>query len=134
MLLQCYDEFPASGEMQATIRVFPAVPDPWRGAVFHNLRTAGAFLVSAVRKDGRTHWVRVQSLAGEPCRIKPTLPGPVRAAGEREFALRDLGGGVYELDLRQGEEALLYCGDKLPETTVEPWPAQEGKCNRYGLR
>jgi len=97
------------------------------------MRTAGAFLVSAVRKDGRTQWVRVQSLAGEPCRIKPNLPGPVRAAGKREFALRDLGGGVYELDLRQGEEALLYCGDTSPQPIVAPLSAQEGKCNRYGL-
>ncbi|MBL7037039.1 MAG: hypothetical protein ISR77_00345 [Pirellulaceae bacterium] len=133
MLLQCYDEFPASGEMQATIRVFPAVPNQWPDAVFDNLRTAGAFLVSAVRKDGRTQWVRVQSLAGEPCRVKPNLPGPVRAAGKREFSLRDLGGGVYELDLRQGEEALLYCGDTTPKPMVAPLPAQDGKCNRYGL-
>jgi len=119
--------------MQAAIRVFPAVPDKWPNAVFHTLRTAGAFLVSAVREGGRTQWVRVQSLAGEPCRIKPNLPGPVRAAGKREFALRDLGGGVYELDLRQGEEALLYCGDTSPQPIVAPLPAQEGKCNRYGL-
>ena len=47
--------------------------------------------------------------------------------------LADEGGGVYELDLRQGEEALLYCRDRVPEPTVEPLPAQEGKCNRYGL-
>ena len=120
-------------EMQAAIRVFPAVPDQWPNAVFHNLRTAGAFLVSAVRKGGRTQWVRVQSLAGGPCRVKPNLPGPVRAAGKREFSLRDLGGGVYELDLRQGEEALLYCGGTIPQPMVAPSPAQEGKCNRYGL-
>jgi hypothetical protein len=118
--------------MQAAIRVFPAVPDQWPNAVFHNQRTAGAFLVSVVREGGRTQWVRVQSLAGEPCRVKPNLPGPVRAAGKRELSLRDLGGGD-ELDLRQGEEALLYCGDTSPQPIVTPLPAQEGKCNRYGL-
>jgi hypothetical protein len=134
MLLQCYDEFPASGEMQATIRVFPAVPDKWPNAVFHNLRTAGAFLVSAEHKGGRTRWVRVKSLAGENCRIKPNLPVPVRFWGKRDFSLRDLGGGIYELDLRQGEEALLYSGDTPPEPIVAPLPAQEGRCNRYGLK
>ena len=133
MLLQCYDEFPASDEMQATIRVFPAAPDKWPDAAFHNLRTAGAFLVSAVRKDGRTQWVRVQSLAGEPCRIKPGLDGTVKVSGDRDFSLTELKPGLYELDLQKGEEALLYCGDKLPEPIVAPLPAQDGQCNRYGL-
>ena len=133
MLLQCYDEFPESGEMQAAIRVFPAVPDKWADAVFHNLRTAGAFLVSALRKEGRTRWVRVQSLAGEPCRIRPNLPGPVRVSGKRELSLTDLGGGTYSLDLEQGEEALLYSGGAAPEPTIAPLQARDGKLNRYGL-
>ncbi|MBA7569993.1 hypothetical protein ES708_11738 [subsurface metagenome] len=134
LLLQCYDEFPASGEMQATILVFPAVPDKWPGAIFHNLRTAGAFLVSAEHKDGCTRWVRVKSLAGEPCRIKPNLPGPARVSGKREFSLRDLGNGIYELDLKKGEEALLYSDNTLPDLFVAPFPAHAGKCNRYGRR
>jgi hypothetical protein len=75
----------------------------------------------------------VQSLAGEPCRIKRDLPGPVRSAGKRKSSLRDLGGGVYELDLRQGEEALLYCGDRVLQPTVEPLPVREEKCDRYEL-
>ena len=71
--------------------------------------------------------------AGEPCRIKPNLPGPPRVCGKRDFSLRNLGGGIHELDLRRGEEALLYSGDTLPEPIVAPLPAQEGRCNRYGL-
>lgn len=134
MLLQCYDEFPESGELQATIRIFPAVPSTWPGAVFHNLRTKGAFLVSAEHQDGKTQWVRVKSLAGEPCRIKPNLPGKARASGKREFALRDVGDGIYTLDLKKGEEALLYSGETVPAPTIKPLPAQEGKCNRYGLK
>jgi len=57
----------------------------------------------------------------------------VRVACARELSLRDLGGGVYGLDLRQGEEALLYCGETPVPAVVGPLPAQEGKCNRYGL-
>ena len=134
LLLQCYDEFPASGEFQATIRVFPAVPSKWPGAVFHNLRTKGAFLVSAEHKDGKTQWVRIKSLAGEPCRIKPNLLGTINVSGKRAFTLRAVGEGIYELDLRRGEEALLYSGDVIPKPTVVPLPAQEGRGNRYGLR
>ncbi len=134
LLLQCYDEFPTSGQMQATIRVFPAVPKTWFDAVFHNLRTSGAFLVSARRRDGQTQWVRVKSLAGEPCRIKPNLRGPVRMSGKRTFALRDLGDGIYSLDIEKGEEVLLYTGETLPTPVIKPLPAQKEKCKRYGLK
>jgi hypothetical protein len=134
MLLQCYDEFPESREMQATIRVFPAVPKKWSDAIFHDLRTPGAFLVSAARKDGLTQWVRIKSLAGEHCRIKPNLPGPVRISGKRDFSLSKQDNGIYTLDLRKDEEVLLYSDNALPELTVVPLPAQMDKCNRYGLK
>ncbi|MCP4311051.1 MAG: hypothetical protein GY790_07305 [Bacteroidetes bacterium] len=134
LLLQCYDEFPESGEMQATIRVFPAVPESWSEAVFHNLRTPGAFLVSAARKDGLTQWVRVKSLAGEPCRISPNLSGSVCTSGKREFSLFNQGEGIYTLDIKKGEEVLLYSDNTLPELTILPIPAQMDKCNRYGLK
>jgi alpha-L-fucosidase 2 len=68
-----------------TIRVFPGVPSAWADATVHNFRTEGAFLVSAVRKAGRTEFVRVKSLAGEPCRVLPGgLAGPydVRAVAD----------------------------------------------------
>ena len=29
------------------IKLFPAIPAEWKEAVFHNLRTEGAFLISA---------------------------------------------------------------------------------------
>src|SRR2546421_6393345 len=55
------------------LRVFPAVPAAWTEAAFDRLRTDRAFLVSAVRRGGRTSWVRIASLAGEPCRL--VVPG-----------------------------------------------------------
>src|SRR5437773_1375994 len=51
------------------LRVFPAVPGAWSDAAFDRLRADGAFLVSAVRRGGRTAWVRIESLAGQPCRL-----------------------------------------------------------------
>ena len=49
------------------LRVFPATPTVWRDASFEHLRANGAFLVSGVRRNGRTAWVKIESLAGEPC-------------------------------------------------------------------
>ena len=91
------------------IRVFPAVPAAWPNAVFHNLRTEGAFLVSAERKAGRTQWVRVKSLAGEPCRIQ-------------------FDGKTHELQLAKGEEMILGDGPAI----VEPLPTSE--LNPHGLK
>ena len=51
------------------IRVFPAVPAAWPDVTVRDHRTEGAFLVSALRRQGATRWVRVESLAGEPCRL-----------------------------------------------------------------
>src|SRR5205814_1496818 len=42
------------------LRVFPAVPGAWADAAFDRLRADGAFLVSGVRRDGRTAWVRIE--------------------------------------------------------------------------
>lgn len=51
------------------VRVFPGVPTAWSDVSFDRLRTEGAFLVSAVRRGGKTAWVKVQSLAGQPLRV-----------------------------------------------------------------
>lgn len=107
-----------------TIRVFPAAPDKWADITFHDMRAEGAFLVSAVRKAGQTQWVRIKSLAGEPCRIKPNLPGPVQVTGARAFNLTDEGNGTYRIDLKQGEEVLLYSGETPPDPTIAPVKSQ----------
>ncbi len=113
-----------------TIRVFPGVPDAWKDVVFSDLRTEGAFLVSAVRKEGRTQWVNVRSLVGEPCRIKPGLVGAVKAS----VPLKSLGDEVYELAVKKGEEAILYVGDTIPVCDVKPMEADPGTCNSFGSR
>ena len=111
------------------IRVFPGVPNAWKQVAFHHLRAQGAFLVSAARKDGKTQWVRIQSLAGQPCRIRPGLEGRVNATVPMKSA--DL--GAYDLTLAKGEEAILYTGAKVPRCEIAPVPADPEGCNFYGL-
>lgn len=117
------------------INVFPAMPKEWDSAVFHDLRAEGAFLISAERKAGRTLWVRVKSLAGEPCRIKPGVAGDIKVASQgNRVALKGLGNGVYELGLSKGEEALLYAGPVVPAIVIAPVPADPGECNAWGIK
>lgn len=55
------------------ISIFPAIPDAWKDVSFMNLRTEGAFLVTAVREDSGTKFFSVESLAGEPCVIQSDI-------------------------------------------------------------
>jgi alpha-L-fucosidase 2 len=87
------------------IRVFPAVPPAWRQASFHQLRAQGGFLVSASRENGRTRWVTIESLAGEPCRVKvPDWTGEIHAGTRR---LAEDGPHEYLVDLKIGESVVL---------------------------
>ena len=112
------------------VRVFPAMPAAWKDVSFHNLRTEGAFLVSASRKGGTTQWVRIKSLAGEPCRIRPGFAGDVKIT----VPARMVEPGVFELQLGKGEEAFLFTGDALPPMTIAPVDADPVRTNFFGLR
>jgi len=46
------------------VRIFPAIPETWDNVSFKNLRTEGAFLVSADKKKGKTISVSIQSEKG----------------------------------------------------------------------
>ena len=52
------------------IRVFPAVPESWKDISFTSLRTQGAFLVSAQKKDGKVVKVEIVAEKGGICRFK----------------------------------------------------------------
>ena len=117
------------------IRIFPAMPQAWPDLVFHNLRAEGAFLVSARRVAGRTQWVRIRSLAGEPCRVKPNLVGQPRiVGGDAGVAIKPIGEGVYELGLGKGQEVVLAGDGEAPRPTVDSLPAQPDRMNSFGLR
>ncbi len=102
MLLQSWDA--PDGPL---LRIFPAVPESWREAVFHQWRAQGAFLVSAARSGGRLLWVGVTSLAGEPCRVQADFSAPPRFVAAAGGSLRALEGKRYALDLGEGQSALL---------------------------
>lgn len=99
------------------IQVFPAVPASWQDLVFHNLSAQGAFLVSAERRNGATQWVRIESLAGAPCRIESGMAGlNVRLIARPGITMTSPRAGIVEINLPKGEIALLHTGDppKLP--------------------
>ena len=53
-------------------------------------------------------FVKIKSLAGEPCRVKPGIEGKIQVSGDRRFALNEVSPGVYQIDMKKGEEVVLY--------------------------
>lgn len=104
------------------IRVFPAVPDAWRDLTVHDFRTQGAFLLSAVRQDGVTRWVRLVSEAGAPCVVRHGIAGPVDVRDGRGRLLRyeDAGEGTVRIALRRGDSALITARGDRPDPVVRP--------------
>lgn len=56
------------------LRIFYGCPSAWSDVSFRRMRAAGAFLVAAERKDGKTAYVEVFSEKGNVCRIQTDIP------------------------------------------------------------
>jgi alpha-L-fucosidase 2 len=65
MLIQSYADF---------IAIMPAIPATWNNVSFENLRTEGAFLVSATRKNGFTSFIKIKSEMGGKCIVQTDIP------------------------------------------------------------
>ena len=115
------------------IRIFPAVPAEWKEATFHDLRAEGAFLVSAARRDGKTRWVRIKSLAGAPCRVRPGFEGAF-SISPPSLKMHEIEPGLFELSLTKGQEAILFqaAGDVPLEVTACVLPPK--LANFFGVK
>lgn len=103
-----------------TIRVFPAIPQKWPEIAFADLRTEGAFLISAVRKQGTTAFVKVESLAGQPCRLQTGIEGPLEVLGQSSDLVTQLDAGVVEFTLPAGETITFTTPAHRNDTTIKP--------------
>ncbi|KQM77236.1 hypothetical protein ASE74_18505 [Pedobacter sp. Leaf216] len=70
------------------IQVFPAVPQNWKDVSFNNLRTEGAFIVSAKKENGVPTWVKISAEQGGVLRIK--LPF-------KTFVVKDFPAGTVKM-------------------------------------
>lgn len=102
-----------------TARVFPAVPSDWNNAAFQNLRTEGAFLLSAVRKEGKTRWVRIESLNGGTLNLKAGFDLTPKLKAPHAVKRLDKGNGVCSLTMPKGSLAILYVDEQDLSIAVE---------------
>lgn len=109
------------------LRIFPAVPDSWKDIAYKDFRAEGAFLVTASRKNGKTEFITIKSLAGEPCIVVTDVPSPV-FKGNRKFNATILSSGMYKIDLQKDEEVIIYSEGTEPDLTIRPVINKETNC------
>jgi hypothetical protein len=116
------------------IRIFPAVPTAWKDASFHTLRTEGALLVSGVRSAWRTAWLRVESLAGQPCRVIVAdwrgAPAIV-ARSSSAVRLHSSSSGALELDIPKGGWVVLAPDASVSLPSLAPVPLDSTQYHRW---
>ena len=117
------------------IRVFPATPDAWSNASFNQLRAEGGFLVSASRRQGKTDWVAIKSLTGQPCVLKvPGWPAAIPSRDGQEIKVTKIADGEFSIDMKMGQKIMLTSTDFKGKTVIEPIPHEEAEKNRYGVK
>ena len=119
-----------------TIRVFAGVPEIWSEIAFKDLRTQGAFLVSAKKKAGETQFVLVESLKGNPCIVQTDIQSPgIYINGLEDPSRVHLNEkGLYEIDLKAGETVLFTSQDvNKGVLSIEAIEPGEENYNLFGL-
>lgn len=117
------------------IRLFESTPPAWADLALWNFRTEGAFLISAVRKDYKTQFVHVRVEAGGTAVIRANWEeGPVYA--ERNDGLKRLPvtDGTVTLEMKSGEEALLWQGLQRPAVEITPLSGIPADRNYHGVK
>lgn len=113
------------------IDVFAAVPDQWADIVFHDLRAQGAFLVSAERKGGKTQWIRVRSLAGEPLKLVTHMDDDAVISGSGASSLERKKGSFWQGTMPRGSEVIITMPGVKPTVSEVPL-ANEAKS--FGMK
>lgn len=93
------------------LRIFPAVPEHWRDVAFRDLVAEGAWVVSAVRMEGETVWVKVRASVDRELRLRNCF-------GDRPVAIEGaelrLEGEDYVGEIAAGQEVVLAAGGLYP--------------------
>ena len=116
------------------IRVFPACPNHWREIRFDNLRSEGGVEVSAVRADGRTLGVRLQSASATSVRLVNPFGDLGGYLGGQQ--IQPTTNGDLEVDLTAGDAIWLTAAPEVQPVELEGVVVEcpEALRNPYGLK
>ncbi|MCY1718789.1 glycoside hydrolase N-terminal domain-containing protein [Prolixibacteraceae bacterium Z1-6] len=83
------------------VKLFPAIPASWDNVSFDNLRTYGAFLVTAEKKEGAVAYMKVKSEKGGVFKILNPFNGKEPKIEGTEFKLD---GDIITFEMNPGQE------------------------------
>jgi hypothetical protein len=97
MLLQSQDDI---------IRIFPSVPSSWKNISFRHLRAQGAFLVSAVKKEGKISEIRIlPEQGGKLFILNPFKVKRIRVTGT--IGAIKIRSGIFEIRTLKEHEVVI---------------------------
>ena len=116
------------------IRVFPASPKKWKDIMFHNLRTQGAFLVSAKKVKGITEFVSVKSLKGNTCVVQVDIEKPKFYCNGKLISVKKLRNNFYSIDLKANESVIITSKEiSKVNLSIEELPKSKNEINLFGF-
>ena len=115
------------------IRVFPASPKKWKDVAFHDLRTQGAFLVSAKKVEGVTEFVSIKSLKGNACVVHVDFENPKFYIDGKSVSINQSEDGSYKIDLKQNESVIITSKEiNKTDLSIKELPKSEAEQNLFG--
>jgi hypothetical protein len=91
---------------QDNIHVFPNWPAD-QDASFGNLNACGGFLISSEMKQGNVAYVKIQSNAGQECRLVNPWPSVAVRVSSGEQSQSRLSGALLKFPMRSGQTVVL---------------------------
>ena len=117
------------------IRLFENTPPAWADLALADMRTEGAFLVSAVRKEYITQFVEIKAEHGGKLILRTDF-GVENVHAEINGTITDLcmQDGTLELNARKGDTIFLWAGENRPEAKIQPLKGIPTDYNFYGVK
>lgn len=117
------------------VRLFENAPPAWANLSLWNMRTEGAFLISAVREMYVTKFVHVRAERGGTLVLRADF-GEQTVHVEKNGRLRDvsLKDGALTVTADPDDELVIWAGGTRPAITVAPLPGVSTDYNYYGVK
>jgi len=114
--------------------VFPASPKKWEDVAFHNLRTQGAFLVSAKKVKRTTEFVSIKSLKGNTCKVQVDFENPKFYSNGKSISVKKDEDGSYLVALKADESVIITSKEiNKVNLSIEELPKNEDEINLFGF-
>jgi hypothetical protein len=92
------------------LRIFPAVPSRWQDLLFKDIKTEGAFSVSALRRNNLTRWVKIKAAADYTCNLQNPFSNQEYEINSQQIQKKSISqnNDTLSIAMKAGDEVTLY--------------------------